>query len=69
MKKFDPRTKTTTSQSLKDVEEEMIKRDTNDSSRSLAPLKPAADAVIIDSTDLSVEAVIKKMRSIIQGLQ
>lgn len=61
--------KTATSQSLKDVEEDMRKRDRNDSSRSLAPLKPAADAVRIDSTDLSVEAVIDKMYAMIRNFQ
>ncbi len=39
--------------------EQIIKRDLNDSTRSLAPLKPADDAVIIDSSHLSVEDVVK----------
>ena len=39
----------------------MKRRDTNDSTRRLAPLKPAKDAIIIDSTDLSIEGVVELM--------
>jgi cytidylate kinase len=56
-------------QSLKEVEKEMRQRDKNDSNRSLAPLKPATNAIIIDSSDLSVEAVISEMYSHIKKLQ
>ncbi|MFO7840342.1 MAG: (d)CMP kinase [Desulfosalsimonadaceae bacterium] len=48
-------------QSLADVTEEMKKRDANDSSRAQAPLKPAADALVIDSTLLSAEDVAEAM--------
>lgn len=37
------------------------KRDRDDSSRSLAPLKPAADAIIIDSSEMSIEQVVSFM--------
>lgn len=33
---------------------QMMERDKNDSSRALAPLKPAEDAIIIDNTDLTI---------------
>ncbi len=46
-----------TNQSLEQVEKDMKKRDRNDSTRALAPLKPAEDAVIIDSTGMSVDQV------------
>ena len=48
-------------QSLERVEKDMQRRDTNDSTRSLAPLKPADDAIVIDSTDLSIEEVVDRM--------
>ena len=48
-------------QSLERVEKEMNRRDTNDSTRSLAPLKPADDAIVIDSTDLSIQKVVDRM--------
>jgi len=48
-------------QSLERVEKDMQRRDTNDSTRSLAPLKPADDAIVIDSTGLSVQEVVNRM--------
>lgn len=49
------------SPSLADVEKDMLQRDKNDSSRSLAPLKPAEDATRIDSTRLTVDQVVDAM--------
>jgi len=43
------------------VESELRKRDKNDQTRSLAPLKPAEDARIIDSTQLTPEQVVKEI--------
>ena len=37
------------------------KRDKDDSSRSLAPLKPAADAIIIDSSEMNIDEVVSFM--------
>jgi cytidylate kinase len=54
-------------QDMADVEEEMKRRDLNDSSRAVAPLKPAEDAVIIDSTHLSADAVAAEMMAHIAG--
>ena len=53
--------KSESDQSLDTVEKDIQRRDTNDSTRSLAPLKPADDAIVIDSTDLSVEEVVDRM--------
>jgi len=43
---------------LADLLQELRARDQRDTQRSVAPLKPAEDAVTIDTTDLSVEAVV-----------
>jgi cytidylate kinase len=51
---------------LSRVEEEMARRDRNDSTRDLAPLKPADDAVPIDSTDLSPEQVVEQMLAVLR---
>jgi cytidylate kinase len=40
---------------------EIAERDRRDSTRAVAPLKPAADAVQIDSTGLSIEAVVERV--------
>ena len=53
-------------QKFDDVYTDMKQRDNNDASRPLAPLKPAADAIMIDSTDQSVESVIEEMMAHIQ---
>jgi len=47
--------------SLERIKEELAKRDAQDQSRSLAPLKPAEDAVIIDTSQLSIKEVVDKM--------
>jgi CMP/dCMP kinase len=49
------------SQNLAEVEAEMNQRDVNDSSRTAAPLKPAEDAIIIDSTRQTVRDVTAAM--------
>ena len=47
--------------SLRDLVAEIEARDRRDRNRSVAPLKPAPDALVIDSTDLSVEEVVAKV--------
>jgi len=51
------------SQTLDEVERNIQRRDRNDSTREVAPLKPAPDAIIIDSTELTAEAVVDLMVS------
>ncbi len=58
--------KSASPQTLQEVENEMARRDKNDSSRKLAPLKPASDAIYIDSTELTVSEVVELMLSYIQ---
>jgi cytidylate kinase len=43
---------------LVDLLQEIESRDARDAARTVAPLRPAADAVVIDSTGLPVEAVV-----------
>lgn len=54
---------------LEVVESDMGRRDRNDSTRSVAPLEPASDAVRIDSTDLSLAQVVERMLSRIAHIQ
>ncbi|MEJ2234207.1 MAG: (d)CMP kinase [Syntrophobacterales bacterium] len=44
-----------------EVYQQMLLRDRNDSSRELAPLKPAADAIVVDSSHLQIEDVVQLM--------
>ncbi|MGC8521028.1 MAG: (d)CMP kinase [Steroidobacteraceae bacterium] len=47
--------------SLSALSREIAERDARDSSRAVAPLVPAADAALIDSTGLSIQAVIERV--------
>lgn len=47
---------------LKDIQE----RDNRDRNRPVAPLKPAIDAVVIDSSNMSIEEVYNKVMEIIK---
>ncbi|MBF0120340.1 MAG: (d)CMP kinase [Desulfobacterales bacterium] len=49
------------SQNLEEVKKDMQTRDKNDSSRAIAPLKAAPDAIVIDSTNLTIQEVIETM--------
>jgi cytidylate kinase len=43
------------------LSQEIRERDLRDSGRPVAPLRPAEDAVILDSTDLSIEQVVDQV--------
>lgn len=55
--------------SLEAVEKEMVQRDHNDSTRSIAPLQPAVDAIRIDSSRLSLEQVVNQMMEYIGQIE
>lgn len=46
---------------LDQIEKDIMERDERDMNRELSPLKQAADAVLVDSSDLSVEEVVEKI--------
>ncbi len=52
---------------LEEVLQRLTERDERDSTRELAPLKPARDAVVIDSSALTVEAVVDRMLALIKS--
>ncbi len=52
-------------QSLEEVRRDIRRRDENDSTRQLAPLKKAEDAVYIDTSDLSIDEVLEKIRRLV----
>jgi cytidylate kinase len=51
------------------IREAMQRRDRIDSSRAVAPLRPAGDATIIDTTALNVEQVLARILSLIAARQ
>lgn len=48
------------------VLQDMITRDKRDSSRATAPLKPAEDAIIIDTSTMNIEQVLEKIVSLVE---
>lgn len=54
-----------TDRSLEEIEAAIKKRDERDQTRKLAPLKPAEDASIIDTTSLSEAEVVARISGII----
>jgi cytidylate kinase len=51
---------------MEEVGEEINKRDEQDSSRELAPLRAAEDAFFIDSTESTPEEVAEQMIKVIR---
>ena len=51
---------------LDDVKKDIINRDKIDREREFSPLVEADDAIIIDTTDLSIEDVVNKITSILE---
>jgi len=52
---------------LTDLIQELKERDKRDQERAIAPLKPAQDALIVDTDHLTVEQVVKKILDEIEG--
>lgn len=51
---------------LDQVEKDLKERDDRDRTRSLAPLKQAEDAIVIDNSDLTLEETVEKMAAIVE---
>jgi 1-acyl-sn-glycerol-3-phosphate acyltransferase len=49
------------------VLEDIRARDARDAARAIAPMKPAADAIVVDSTGLTVEAVVERLAADVEG--
>jgi cytidylate kinase len=53
-------------ESLEQIQKAIEKRDKSDQRRSVGPLKMSRDAVVIDTTDLSIEEVVEKLLGYVQ---
>ena len=51
--------------SLADLLRDLKERDTRDSERPISPLKPAKDAIVLDTTDLHIGQVVKKVLDLV----
>jgi cytidylate kinase len=52
---------------LAGLSQEILERDRRDSARTVAPLRPATDAVVIDSTGLTVDDVVNRILVLARG--
>ncbi|HXV00873.1 MAG TPA: (d)CMP kinase [Caulobacteraceae bacterium] len=50
-----------------DILADIARRDARDEARAAAPLKPAPDAVLLDTTDLSIDAAFDAARRIVEA--
>lgn len=49
------------------VKLEMAQRDTRDSTRSIAPLKQAPDAILLDTSGMTIDSVLDRLESIVRN--
>ncbi len=52
---------------LADVQAEMQARDAQDAARATAPMKPAEDAVVLDTTELGIEEAFQAARALVRA--
>jgi cytidylate kinase len=52
---------------LTEIEKDIIDRDYRDMHRETSPLKQAEDAVLLDSSELSIDEVVEQIKQIIHG--
>lgn len=55
--------------SFSELLRDQTERDARDAARSVAPLKPAVDAILVDTTALSLDEVVAKLKSIVHHRQ
>lgn len=52
---------------LSGLQREIEARDARDASRAVAPLKPAEDAVLVDTTGMGIDVVVAKVLAVVQS--
>jgi len=53
-------------ENLDKIQSDIEKRDKSDESRTVGPLKPANEAIVVDTTNLSIEDVVEKLLCCVQ---
>jgi CMP/dCMP kinase len=51
---------------MQSVKEDLLERDRRDSTREIAPLRRAKNAIVVDTTEMSINQVITHIESIIR---
>ena len=68
-RRYDELTQKGISCDFDEIEQDIIKRDHQDMTRELSPLKQAEDAVLLDSSDMSVDEVVNAVITMIKKAQ
>lgn len=53
-------------ESLEKIQRAIEERDRSDESRAVGPLRPASDAIVVDTTDLSIDEVVEKLLGFVE---
>lgn len=53
-------------ESLEQIQNAIEQRDKSDEDRTVGPLRPAEDAIVVDTTDLNIEEVVEKLLSCVK---
>ncbi len=51
---------------LMQIEKDIIERDQQDMTRETSPLKQADDAVLVDSSDMTIDEVVDRIKQIVK---
>jgi cytidylate kinase len=54
-------------ESLEQTRKAIEERDGNDRNRAVGPLKPAEDAIVVDTTELTIEQVVARLLELVKG--
>ena len=65
-RRFDELTAKNEECDLDKIEQDIIQRDHQDMTREIAPLKQAEDAVLLDSSEMTIDEVINEMKKIVE---
>jgi cytidylate kinase len=53
-------------ESLKEIQKAIEERDKSDQARDVGPLKPAEDAIVVDTTNMNVEEVVERLLRLVK---
>ena len=63
-RRFDELTQKGENCDLQKIEEDIMERDHRDMTREISPLKQAEDAVLVDSSNMTIDEVVEKIISL-----
>jgi len=67
MRRWNELMKNGSALSLEEIEKQLAERDEMDSSRAISPLRKAADAVELDTTDMTIEDQVDAVIELVEG--